>query len=101
MGFDFGSGCFRAASSPSPSPPRGGVREERFGGGAPFFGMSWRVISPWPTVHRFVVTQYRTSPTGKWAMKKTKKTGMTMNRIRCVLSTVADMYSVDAIWLAT
>src|SRR5919202_5051312 len=61
-GVGFGSGCLRAAPSPppSPSPPRGGVREERFGGGAPFFGISWRVISPWPTVHRFVVTQYRT-----------------------------------------
>ena len=57
VGFGFGSGCFRAAPSSSPSPPRGGVREERFGGGAPFFGMSVRVIRPWPTVHRFVVTQ--------------------------------------------
>ncbi len=35
----------------------GGVREERFGAGGGFFGTSLRVTSPWPTVHRFVVTQ--------------------------------------------
>jgi len=34
----------------------GGVRDERFGGGAAF-GIILRVISPWPTVQRFVVTQ--------------------------------------------
>ena len=48
------SGDFGAAASAG---WRGGVREERFGGGSPFFGISCRVISPWPTVHRFVVTQ--------------------------------------------
>src|SRR5204863_7472807 len=35
---------------------RGAVRDERFGG-ATGFGIRRRVIRPWPTVHRFVVTQ--------------------------------------------
>src|SRR5581483_5944317 len=89
--------------APLPPPSSfGGVRDvrlKRSGGGV--FGISRRVISPWPTVHRFVVTQYRTSPAGKRAMTNTNTSGMNMKRIRCVLSAVADMYSVDAIWLAT
>ena len=34
-------------------------------------------------------------------MIKTKKSGMIMNSARCVLSAVAAMNSVEAIWLAT
>jgi hypothetical protein len=34
----------------------GGVRDERFAGTCGF-GMSRLVTSPWPTVHKFVVTQ--------------------------------------------
>src|SRR5262245_7884633 len=34
----------------------GAVRDERFGGGCGF-GISCLVTIPWPTVHRFVVTQ--------------------------------------------
>jgi hypothetical protein len=80
----------------------GGVRElRRSGAGAGVFATSRRVISPCPTVHRFVVTQYRTRPAGKWAMMKTKKSGITMKRMRCVLSAVVIMKYDEAIWLAT
>ncbi len=34
-------------------------------------------------------------------MTKTKKTGMTMNSTRCVLSVVVIMKNDEAIWLAT
>src|SRR5581483_5068506 len=56
-------GC--SAAAPLASPPssgagagasRRGVRDERCGGAAGF-GINRRVISPWPTVHRLVVTQ--------------------------------------------
>src|SRR4029077_18950192 len=54
-----GSGLF-AAPVPPPSPSsRGGVRELFFSksDGAGVFGISRLVISPCPTVQRFVVTQ--------------------------------------------
>src|SRR3954453_23547546 len=50
-------------SEPSLDGPFGGVREERFGPppppppGGPTFGISRRVINPWPTVQRLVVIQ--------------------------------------------
>src|SRR5207253_3086546 len=58
-GAGFGASGSRAAPLPPPSPSsRGGVRELRFSSmGAGVFGMSRRVISPCPTVQRFVVTQ--------------------------------------------
>ncbi len=58
-GFGGVGGSF-CAPFPPPSPSsRGGVRELFFSksDGAGVFGISRRVISPWPTVHRFVVTQ--------------------------------------------
>jgi hypothetical protein len=78
------------------------VREERFAGVCGF-GMSRRVISPCPTVHRFVVTQYRRRPTGKLAltMKRTKTRGSAMKIHRWRGSMVVDMKYVEEIWLAT
>ena len=48
--------------------------------GAAVFGIRRRVIRPWPTVHRFVVTQYRTRPAGNRAITNTKTSGMNMKR---------------------
>src|SRR5204863_5038433 len=58
-GAGFGAGPSVRAPLPPPSPSsRGGVRELRFST-SPIgvFGTSLRVISPCPTVQRFVVTQ--------------------------------------------
>ena len=57
-----------------PAASFGGVRDERFGGGAGF-GVSRRVTIPWPTVQRFVVIQYMSRPTGNRVITGTKKTG--------------------------
>src|SRR4029077_11044293 len=63
-GAGFGDSGLFAAPLPPPSPPpppssRGGVRELFFSNsdGAGVFGISPLVISPCPTVQRFVVTQ--------------------------------------------
>jgi hypothetical protein len=55
-----GFGCGPSGLAPFPLEPSsfGGVRElRRSGAGAGVRATSLRVISPWPTVHRFVVTQ--------------------------------------------
>jgi hypothetical protein len=54
---------------------------------------------PCPTVHRFVVAQYRTSPAGKRMMKVMKTSGSPIIRYRCPLFIAADMKNVEAIWL--
>ena len=69
--------------------------------GAGVFPTRRLVISPCPTVQRFVVTQYKTRPAGKRAMMKTKTTGISMKSVRCVLSVVVIMKNDDAIWLVT
>jgi hypothetical protein len=69
-------------------------------GGAGVLGTSRRVTSPWPTVHRLVVTQYRTRPIGKRTRNVMKTSGRIIIIVRCVLSIVADMKYVEATWLA-
>src|SRR3954451_12384369 len=99
-----GVGCGGSRLAPSPLEPSsfGGGRELRLSmTGAGVFPTRRRVISPCPTVQRFVVTQYRTRPAGKRAITKTKTSGMIMKSVRWVLSAVGAMNSVEAIWLAT
>jgi hypothetical protein len=64
LGFGWDDGAWAAASAPPSGELFGGVRDERLGpllpppppGGATL-GISRRVISPCPTVQRFVVIQ--------------------------------------------
>src|SRR5262249_1051476 len=58
VGAGFGGGGSLLAPLPLEPSSFGGVRELRFSAtGAGVRATSRRVISPWPTVHRFVVTQ--------------------------------------------
>ena len=59
------------------------------------------MIKPWPTVHRFVVIQYRTSPVGKRAITKMNANGRMYISTRCDCCIVPLMKYVDASWLAT
>jgi hypothetical protein len=57
-GAGFGGGDSRVAPLPLEPSSFGGVRELRFSAtGAGVRETRRRVISPWPTVHKFVVTQ--------------------------------------------
>src|SRR5581483_104752 len=78
----------------------GGVPELRFGGGSGF-GTIRRVMIPWPTVHRFVVIQYMSRPTGNRVITGTKKTGITINRIRWLRCADAEAKYPEATWLTT
>ena len=72
-----------------------------WGAGAATLGIRRRVIRPCPTVHRFVVIQYRTRPVGKRTMNGMKANGRIIISTRCDCCIVPDMKYVEANWLST
>src|SRR5205823_3916774 len=91
-GVGVGAAGERFAPSPSSGSSRLGARELRFAGVVGgVFATSRRVISPWPTVQRFVVTQYRTRPVGNRTRIGTNRSGSTIIMFRCDFCIVVPM----------